>query len=232
MIDVTLAIFAFTAGLVSFLNPCGFAMLPAYITMYLNKGDDTGGRAKRVIRGGTFGLILTAGFTSTFAIIGLALVVLGSILQVFLIYLTMAIGLVLIIIGLMMWGGRKKFSLNQVPFLDKIRIKDLSPKSVFTYGVAFGIASVGCTLPIFSSVVVFSLVSGDIVNGVLNFFTYSSGMGVAMLVFSVALALSKEGVMGFMKKILPHMGKINGIVLIAAGLYLNYYHLHYNFGLI
>ena len=66
--------FAFGAGMVSAVNPCGFAMLPAYLGLYL-RGD--AGRAasttQRVGRALRVGGAVTAGFVALFGVAGAVL---------------------------------------------------------------------------------------------------------------------------------------------------------------
>ncbi len=40
--------FSFSAGMTAFFNPCGFAMLPAYVSYYLGQEGEAG----RDLRGG------------------------------------------------------------------------------------------------------------------------------------------------------------------------------------
>ena len=67
MIDAPLGL-AFAAGLVATVNPCGFAMLPAYLSLFLTDprdADRSGVRAGLRVR-----LIVTVAFVATFAIVG------------------------------------------------------------------------------------------------------------------------------------------------------------------
>ena len=71
MVNLALASLAFSAGLVSFVNPCGFALLPVYITYYFkNEGLEKSFLAKRIFAGLTFGLMVSLGFVFVFSLIG------------------------------------------------------------------------------------------------------------------------------------------------------------------
>lgn len=77
MIEAPFAL-AFTAGLVATVNPCGFAMLPAYRGYFLGTTDDEtdSGTATPVGRGLVIGAIVSSGFLVVFGVAGL-LVTLG-----------------------------------------------------------------------------------------------------------------------------------------------------------
>ncbi len=63
-------IFAFTAGLLSTVNPCGFAMLPAYLSFFMGLEDEDAPRRVVVGRALKIGLIMSAGFVAVFTVIG------------------------------------------------------------------------------------------------------------------------------------------------------------------
>jgi cytochrome c-type biogenesis protein len=70
MIDAPLA-FAFTAGMVATVNPCGFAMLPAYLSYFIgleDGGEDARGSVARAL---VVGVAVSAGFLAVFGVAGL-----------------------------------------------------------------------------------------------------------------------------------------------------------------
>src|SRR3546814_16901401 len=72
MIDAPLAI-AFASGMLATVNPCGFAMLPAYLGFFLGQeGGDRDVRAS-VSRSLGVGLSVSAGFLLVFSFVGLAI---------------------------------------------------------------------------------------------------------------------------------------------------------------
>ena len=71
MIDWELASLALGSGLVAAFNPCGFAMLPAYLSYFLGlESDDETNTGSNILRGLVVGLTLTAGFVLLFTVIG------------------------------------------------------------------------------------------------------------------------------------------------------------------
>ena len=72
MANYALFSLAFSAGLVSFINPCGFAMLPVYVTYYFkNEGLEKASAIRRIFAGLIFGFMVSLGFAAAFSIIGL-----------------------------------------------------------------------------------------------------------------------------------------------------------------
>jgi len=72
---------AFGAGVVTFFNPCGFALLPAYVSYYLSERNNpavAGRRLKSSWKGLSLGLIVSAGFFTVFGALGLAFSLLGG----------------------------------------------------------------------------------------------------------------------------------------------------------
>lgn len=98
---------------------------------------------------------------------------------------------------------------------------------MFLFGVGYGIASIGCTLPVFLAVV------GAAASGastVLVFAVYGAGMAVVLTALAVAAALLREGLARGLRRLLPYMSRIAGALLVAAGGYVAYYWYRLGFG--
>lgn len=99
---------AFVAGVVTFFNPCGFALLPAYIAHYLGQRDGSAPRNWLVSgwRGLTLGAIVSAGFFTVFGVLGVGFSLVGSAvlswIGPYLPWVATAIGAVLILLGALM----------------------------------------------------------------------------------------------------------------------------------
>src|SRR6266487_6729213 len=107
-LDIVLFGFAFTAGAVAFLNPCGFAMLPTYISYFVESNTQEIITAssnsqlisvRRLARGGLIGLLVTTSFIVTFGLTGIAISSLGIGIAKFLPWIAVASGIVIIGIG-------------------------------------------------------------------------------------------------------------------------------------
>ena len=108
---------------------------------------------------------------------------------------------------------------NDYKFISKNYVK------FFLFGIGYAIASLSCTIPIFLLVVFQGLSAGGVVQGSLVFFSYALGMGAVMTIISLAIAISNQAFVKWLKKLGPKMNIITSIVLILAGSYLIYYNL-------
>ena len=99
-----LAGLAFGAGLVAALNPCGFAMLPAYLALVVGEGT---GRPPAVVRAFAATVAMTVGFLAVFGFFGLLTVGVASTLQRYVPYATVVIGILLVAVGAYLLSGRE-----------------------------------------------------------------------------------------------------------------------------
>ncbi|MDP9487168.1 MAG: cytochrome c biogenesis protein CcdA, partial [Actinomycetota bacterium] len=144
---------AFGAGVVAAVNPCGFAMLPAYLSLYLGAEEDDFGKhsfVARLLRALLVGAIVSSGFVLLFATAGLAISAGGSALLAAMPALGIVIGGALVLVGLWMLAGRTLYT----GVFERLasRVGDpgaVSIKGFFLFGLAYGAASLSCTLPVF-----------------------------------------------------------------------------------
>lgn len=227
MVNLALASLAFSAGLVSFANPCGFAMLPVYITYYFkNEGLEKSSLWKRLFVSLIFGLMVSLGFVAIFSLIGFIVSYIGRGLLRYVGWFDLSIGILLIIIGFIyLFNLNDKINLNKLTtFGEKLKSYKLRNKyaSFFLYGTGFAIASLGCTLPIFLLVVTAAIQQTGIANGMIIFLIYAAGMSFFMILFSLAIAFSKTIIEKTMKRWMPYIYKLGAVVVIIAGIYLIY----------
>ncbi len=104
MADLPLAL-ALTAGMLAAVNPCGFALLPAYLSL-LVLGDDSPGRVTAVGRALAATAAMTLGFTAVFAVFGLAVAPVAGQVQQHLPWFTVVFGAVLAALGGWLLAGR------------------------------------------------------------------------------------------------------------------------------
>jgi cytochrome c-type biogenesis protein len=220
--------YAFGAGMVSAVNPCGFAMLPAYLSLYLGAGDEQFKEKSwfyRLSKAVGITCIVTAGFGFLFGTIGIVVSAGGAALFAIMPWISVLVGGGLILVGIWMLLG-KHFSFDILMKLGN-RIGDprtISIRGFFLFGLAFGATSMGCTLPIFLVVVGGSLTSGDFTAGLVQFIWYILGTGTVFLVLTIAMAFIKGSVVvGFLRRIVPHVHFISALILILAGGYICYY---------
>lgn len=213
--------FPFTLGLVAAFNPCGFAMLPVYVSFFLGKDGDTS-TARNIMRALKVGLALTAGFVAVFGAFGIltsSLLSSGSVLN-YTPYVTFGLGILLIPFGLAMLKG---FELKlSTPRLQKGGDSG-EVLSMFLFGVSYAVVSLGCTVGLFIAGVSNVFTSGGFIDGVSVFVAYGLGMGAVIMTLTVALAMAKTSIATNMRKILPWVNRISGVLLTLSGAYLIVY---------
>lgn len=213
-LDLPRLIFAFVAGASALLSPCGFPMLPGYISYYMGTKVSLG---KAVPSGAA----CTLGLVTVFSMIGTIAATLGSLINPYLPLLELVAGLVTIVLGFSML-----FEVNVLSFSLPMK----APKrrgliGIFLYGVLYGLATLGCSAPIFFSILFWAISGGGVLNGIITFIIYALGMGLPLTLTTILLAMAKELTIKKMVKMLPWIKKISGIILVAVGIYLIYlYH--------
>lgn len=216
MADIGFLTFAFFVGLVSFFNPCGTAVLVSYLAGYFSKKEIKKSVAKRIFSGISGGFFMTLGLLTVFVLLGTVLTVFGRGLAAYIPYLVAFMGLFLIVVGISIML-HKNFFFN-IPIKSSVSLEKAS--GFYKYGVMYSLASFSCELPLFLTVIFGAISLGTIYDGIISFFVYGIASGIAITILMFFVATSKEAVMKFFHKILPHMNTINAIVLILAGIYL------------
>lgn len=220
MIDAPLA-FAFSAGLVATVNPCGFAMLPAYLSYFLGLEGSGGDRDARASVGRALGVgsVVSAGFLVVFAVAG-TLVTAGIRSFVdWVPWVALAIGLALVGLGIAVLLG---FRLSPtLPHLDKGG-RDRGVGSLFLFGVSYAVASLSCALPVFL-VVAGTVTRSNLVSGVAAFLAYGLGMSLVLVTLTVAIALARQSLVRALRAAMRHVDRVAGVMLVVAGAYIAYY---------
>ena len=215
-------LYAFGVGMVATFNPCGFAMLPAYLSYYLGLEQETPNTRtdQIVLRAIAVGAAMTAGFVVVFGILGLILdPVLNSISDK-LPWVTMVLGLGLIFVGVRMLAG-KEISVRLPKISRAPEQRELV--SVFVFGISYALVSLSCTISLFIAAISTVVTQENWITGIGAFVAYGLGMGVVLMVLTLAIALARQGIVKKMRGILPYIGRISGGLLILAGMYVTYY---------
>jgi cytochrome c-type biogenesis protein len=210
---------ALTAGMAATVNPCGFALLPAYLSAFVGLDDRTN-RTTAVARGLKVSAALTAGFIAVFGVFGLEISKVASELQRYLPWATIVIGIGLIGLGIYLLTGRQ-IVLN-IPKLQKGG-SDGTLLSMFLFGVSYAVASLSCTIGPFLAVTSTTFRNENYLSGVMVFVLYGLGMGLVVSVLTMAVALAKDGLVQRFRSMLPRMNMFAGILLVIAGAYVAYY---------
>jgi cytochrome c-type biogenesis protein len=217
--DGTLAL-ALGAGVVAALNPCGFALLPAYLSLLVL--EEKPSRPAAVWRALRATAALTAGFAGVFAVFGLAVTPVASSVQEYLPGFTVVLGLVLAAAGAWVLAGH---ALPSLPVRRRRRGQPVtgSVASMAGYGASYAVASLGCTIAPFLAVVVTAFRAGSTTDGIVLFLAYAGGMGLVVGTMAVAVALARQGVIGRVRRAGRFLPRIAGALLLVAGSYVAWY---------
>lgn len=211
---------ALGAGVLAAVNPCGFAILPAYLTLLL-VGEDSPGRAVAVGRALTATAAMTAGFAAVFGLFGLAIAPVAGEVQQHLPWFTVVLGLVLAAAGVWLISGRELPVL--VPKLRRGPVVTRRVTSMALYGAAYAIASLGCTIGPFLAIVVSAFRTESTMSGIALFAAYAVGMGLIVGAAALAVALGQSGVVGRLRRSGRLASRLGGGLLLVAGSYVAYY---------
>ncbi len=203
---------AFLAGLASFLSPCVFSLVPAYVG-YLG-GRAAGGEATESNRFITFthGLAFVLGFSVVFITLGVATASLGRVLFDLRFLLSKIGGIVVIIFGLHMIG------VFRIPFLEyDTRVQTLPDRkwgyaSSALMGIFFSAGWAPCVGPVLGAILTLSLNGGSVSTGVTLLSSYSAGLAIPFLLAALGV--------GWVSATLRKYGKMMHYIEIAMGVIL------------
>ncbi|MBN2043615.1 MAG: hypothetical protein JW757_01240 [Anaerolineales bacterium] len=212
---------AFFAGVASFLSPCVFALVPAYIG-YLSGRSVAGGDGQKhsnTLNTFSHGVVFVLGFSLVFVFLGALAGALGSFRYQLTDLLVKIGGIVVVLFGLHMTR------ILRIPFLDY----DLRPQSQpdrnrgylssALMGVFFSAGWAPCVGPVLGAILTLSFNQGGSMQGALLLAAYSAGLAIPFLLAATQI--------GWVTTIIRRYGKvmhyteiIMGVILIAIGVLL------------
>ncbi len=221
MDSVTLSL-ALVAGAVAAFNPCGFALLPAYLTvLVLGETPHAGGGTRASLRRGVrFSVGMTVGFVVVFAVAGVALAALTAPIERYLPIVTIVIGIVLIVVGAQTLAGR--------PWAIKgLQGRGAGPTTAWLtqvqYGITFALASLSCTIGPFLAVTSGTLFGSGALEVVGAFVAYALGMGAVVGALALVTVLASGTAVARIRRAAPVIARVSGALLVVAGAYVAWY---------
>lgn len=219
--------YAFGAGMVSAVNPCGFALLPAYLGLYLGTGDalETRRRMAALWRAVSVSATMTAGFILVFGVAGVALSVATAAIARYLPWAGLAIGILLVLAaGRMLTGGTLYSSFGErIAQRFGSGARQPSTRGFLAYGLAYGTGSLSCTLPVFLTVVGSTLTVDGLLPATLQFVLYALGMGFVITLLTLSTAIFKAAAMAKARTLVRYVEPVSAALLLLAGAYIVYY---------
>lgn len=210
---------AFTAGLLSFLSPCVFPLIPAYVShltgsvIQHNKIQI----AKRMLIVRSLCFIL--GFSVVFVAMGASASVIGQLFANYRGVIEKISGLLIIVFGLQMARILNIRALMFEKNWEKGQFKNKGNLGSFFLGLAFGSGWTPCVGLALSSILLLAGTSETLYSGMLLLFIYSLGLGIPFLIISVLITYSLS-VLKKINKILPYLSVVNGWLMIGMGILL------------
>ncbi|GHJ52270.1 cytochrome C biogenesis protein CcdA [Nonomuraea sp. TT08I-71] len=208
---------AVTAGMLAAVNPCGFAMLPAYLSLLVAGPADGRGAVGRALTA-TAGL--TLGYALVFGAFGLAVAPLADWLRPRLPWLTVTLGVLLALAGCWLLAGRR---------LPTARLFARAPRltrtwpSMVLFGAAYALTSLTCAIAPFLAIVVTSLRAGSTLRGLALFGAYAMGMALVVGVAALGVALLRGRLVARLRGAGAWVPRLSGLVLLVAGGYVAWY---------
>ena len=211
---------ALAAGMLAAVNPCGFALLPAYLTI-LVLGDDSPGPGRAVGRALALTAWMTLGFVVVFGLFGLVISPVAGQVQQYLPWFTTVFGILVAGAGLWLLLGRE---------LPRVQLTRRSGKALrrsvptmVGFGMSYAAASLTCSIAPFLALVVTSFRAGSTGEGAALFVAYSLGMGLLVGVAAVAVAVARRGVVGALRRTGRWVPRVSGLLLLLVGAYVGWY---------
>ena len=211
---------SFGSGLLAAVNPCGFVLLPTYLMYFLGVSGRPGTQRSTVRRALLVSAALSAGFMTIFVIVGGISRLFTDWLNQNAKYVALLIGIALVLLGIaMLFGYRLPFS---TPKLDTGK-RDQTVMSMYVFGLAYAVASIGCTLGPFSSIVLGTIDTDGFFQGIIAVILYGAAMSLLITTLTVTLALAQGGLLKSLRTGMKYVEIASAIVMILSGLYLTWY---------
>jgi cytochrome c biogenesis protein CcdA len=215
--------YAFTLGMLAAVNPCGFPLLPAYLEMFT--GDTGSSRlANQTGRAVAAGGLATIGFVALFGAFGLAIEVGWSALAGHAVsgarFVMAGVGIAMAVAGVASLVHRPlRVPLPVLPSGIGLR----RPAAMAVFGLSYGVASLGCALPLFVSGVATTFTGDSPASGVAVFVAYAIGMGSVLSALAVGIAIAGPAAARPLRRFSRLVAPLGGVLLLCVGAYLAWY---------
>lgn len=209
-----LIVLSIVFGIAAFFSPCAFTVLPAYVANLLGQ--------KRVGRGRVLytGIAAASGIIAVNMVLGFIIALLGAAtpfakdprqdIPVILGIRTLA-GALIALLGVSMLLKRSP----NLHFVQKFFSG--SPRNLFTFGVFYNAAAIGCTGPILLGLMLYAYASGSFVSALTAFAVFSLTMGMLMVVvtlFTGTLRIRWQRA----AKLTPTVQTVAAVIMVFVGL--------------
>jgi len=214
-------VMAFSAGLLTFLSPCIFPLIPAYISFVTGVSIDelANARGERTYLNSRVFIemvLFIFGFSLVFILLGASASYIGRFLLSHLRILRLVGGILVILFGLYIMG---LFNINVLQYERRIhlRVKPANLLGSFVIGMVFALGWTPCAGPILATLLTYAGTRETVSEGVLLLGCYSLGLGIPFLLSGLAINLFLRG----LKKIKRYarvISLVTGCLLVLFGI--------------
>lgn len=213
--------YSFILGVLAAVNPCGFVLLPTYLMFFLGLEGSRPNDSQRtsLSRALRVGLATSSGFVALFLVVGTISRLFTNAIERNAKYASIVIGVALVMMGVAMLAGWKPRIIT--PTISGGRTRTF--RSMFLFGIAYAIASIGCTIGFLTSVILGSINVHGFASGLLSIVLYGVGMGAIVTALTVSFAFAKGGLLRIMRDGMRHLDRVSAVLVLLTGLYLTWY---------
>jgi cytochrome c-type biogenesis protein len=218
MTDVSIPA-AFVAGIISFLSPCVLPLVPPYL-IYLTgatiehvANDGAKAASKRAVMVSAFAFI--CGFSTVFVALGATASLIGALIRAWSAQLSIAAGIVIILMGLHFLG------LTRIgPLMREGRLPIPKPVGLwgaYVMGLAFAFGWTPCIGPILAAILSMAAAEATVAKGAGMLAVYSAGLGIPFLVAAFMIE-QFSSLFARMKRHLASVERTMGVLMVVTGI--------------
>ncbi len=213
--------YAFAAGMVATVNPCGVLLLPSLVAYSLGKAESGGITVmSRIEQGVSRAIMATLGFTVIFAAVGLIFAAGGRALSAWFPVGGVGVGVALLLLGIWLALTDRTLGILVASRAMGHVSTGQDLRSLFVFGVGYAVASLGCTLPVFLVVASLALSTNNLLFAVSQFVSYALGMGLVLTVVVLGATFFQSAINRWLRRLMPYVHRLAAAFLIGAGIYL------------
>jgi cytochrome c-type biogenesis protein len=210
---------AFVAGIISFLSPCVLPLVPPYL-IYLTgatiehvSSNEATTASRRAVMLSALAFVL--GFSTVFVALGASASLIGSFIRTWSAQLSIAAGIVIVIMGLHFLG------LTRIGFLMR-EGRLTAPKPVglwgaYVMGLAFAFGWTPCIGPILAAILSVAAAEATVTKGAALLAIYSAGLGIPFLLAAFMIDRSTS-LLARMKRHLATIERAMGVLVVVTGI--------------
>lgn len=202
----------FLEGIITFISPCIFPLLPLYISYFVG-GNEDNAKSKYNTLVNSLGFVL--GFTIVFTLLGTLAGTFGAFIKEQSVVINILGGFIVILFGANYMG------IFKIPFLQRslnvnIEIKTFKFLSSILFGMIFAIGWTPCVGTFLGTALMIAVNSQNMLKGTIMLLIYSIGLGIPFVICAILIDKLKE-TFNFIKRNYKVINMISGIILVIIG---------------